>query len=85
MTKARSIAQVNKAIHKEFPTVNLFKGEGTFFIYSEDDEMKMHIAGMYKSSIDTCHLNQQFVEGWLHDVREIMKQISDPDYLRWCN
>lgn len=83
MTKARTIAQVNKAIHKEFPHVNLAKGEGTFFLYSDDEKWGLDISGMYRNSIDICHLNQQSVEGWVDDVRELLKQIQDPDYLRW--
>lgn len=79
MAKAKSLAQVNRAIHKEFPHVNLFRGEGYFFIYSDNEKWADAIATLPSSSIYTYRLNQQSVEQWVSDVRRLVAQIDWED------
>jgi hypothetical protein len=72
MPKARTLAQVNKAIQKKHPLVELVKGEGYFYIYSSDKNMGRYIASLYTSSIYVYALNQQTVEQWVADVDRLL-------------
>ena len=69
---ARTIKQVNKAIQKEVGNYNLVKGEGYFYVTSEDYDLSLNLSGLYTTSIYVCHLNQQSVESWIKDVKEIV-------------
>jgi len=70
--EARTIKQVNKVIQKEVGNYNLVKGEGYFYVTSEDYDLSLNLSGLYTTSIYVCHLNQQSVEAWIKDVREIV-------------
>jgi hypothetical protein len=69
--KATSIAQVNKAIQKVYPNVCIFKSEGTFFLYSDDDQTQNMLSMWVQSSIEVCHLNQLTVEQWVESVESL--------------
>lgn len=69
--KARTLKQVNKAIQKEVGNVILCKGEGYFYASSDDNEIALKLASLKTTSIYVCHLNQQSVEEWVKDVRQI--------------
>ncbi len=70
--EARTIKQVNKVIQKEVGNYNLVKGEGCFYVTSEDYDLSLNLSSLYTTSIYVCHLNQQSVEAWIKDVREIV-------------
>lgn len=73
-TEAKTLAQVNAAIAKEFPKVILVRGEGYFYIASDDNEVGIFLAGLYTTSIPVAKLSQQSVEVWVNDVRNLMAQ-----------
>ena len=73
--KARSLAQVNRAIQKQVGNVTLRKGDGYFYVTSDDDQIDRALMAQYTTSIYVCHLNQQSVEAWVDDVRDIVTQV----------
>ena len=72
--KRITIAQVNRAIGEKFPDVFLAKGEGYFYIASDNEEMGLRIAGLYTTSIPVYKLNEQTIEGWVRDVELLLNQ-----------
>ena len=72
---ARTLKQVNKVIQKEVGNVILCKNEGYFFVSSDDDEIGLKLASLETTSIYVCYLNQQSVEEWVKDVRQIMSNV----------
>lgn len=65
-----STRQVNKHL-KHLGDVKLIKGEGYYYIYSDDEEMSLKIAGLYTSSIHVHKLNQQTIARWVEDVESL--------------
>ncbi|QDP46482.1 MAG: hypothetical protein GOVbin4342_7 [Prokaryotic dsDNA virus sp.] len=73
--EARTLKQVNKAIHKKVGNVILCKSEGCFFVSSDDNETGLKLASLETTSIYVCHLNHQSVEEWVEDVRQIVSNV----------
>ena len=69
--KARTLAQVNEAIQREVGNVTLCKGAGYFYVTSDDRSLDLKLQSRHSTSIYVCHLNQQSVEAWISDVRDI--------------
>lgn len=73
--KARTLNQVNKAIKKQIGNVCLQKGKGYFYVSSENYDISLKLASLYSTSIYVCHLNQQSLEDWIKDVRDIVSNV----------
>ena len=73
---ARTLKQVNNSIQKEIGNFTLVKGEGYFYIYSEDYELDLKLKSLYTTSIYVCHLNHQSIKDWLEDVKYIVSKIK---------
>ena len=69
--KARTLKQVNRAIQREVGNVTLCKGAGYFYVTSDDLSLDLKLQSQHSTSIYVCHLNQQSVEAWVADVRDI--------------
>jgi len=69
--KARTLKQVNEAIRREIGNVTLRKGAGYFYVTSDDRSLDLKLQSQHSTSIYVCHLNQQSVEAWVADVRDI--------------
>lgn len=74
---AISLKRLNEKIDKIYPVVFLVKGEGYFYITSDDNEVGLKLAGFYQTSIYVCHLNHQSEEKWIEDVKRLMEQKND--------
>lgn len=61
-----TLKAVNKEIQKKYPGVILEKGKGYFYIYSEDEDHKLH--SLFTRSIGVNSLNQLTMEQWLSSV-----------------
>lgn len=72
-----TLKTVNKAIEAKFPKVRLEKGKGYFYIYSDDDEMALKIAGLHTTSIYCYQISQQSVERWVGDVEILLKDKAE--------
>ena len=71
--KARTLKQVNRAIQREVGNVTLCKGAGYFYVTSDDLSLDLKLQSQHSTSIYVCHINQQSVEAWVSDVRDIAK------------
>ena len=71
--KARTLKQVNRAIQREVGNVTLCKGAGYFYVTSDDLSLDLKLQSQHSASIYVCHINQQSVEAWVSDVRDIAK------------
>ena len=70
--KARKLKQVNKAIQREVGNYTLVKGEGYFYVTSEDQDKDLKLSSLFTTSIFCCSLNHQSVEEWVNDVKDII-------------
>jgi hypothetical protein len=75
--KQHTLAMVNKAIQAKYPTIMLVKGEGYFYIASNDDEMGLKIAGLYTSSIPVYSINQLSIEKWVAEVDQLVAYFDE--------
>lgn len=74
--KARNISQVNRALKNEGYNVLLVKGEGYFYVWSEDLKIQKSLSHLEITSIYVCYLNQQTIDEWVADVKSIVKKIN---------
>jgi len=68
-----TLAKVNKAIAAKYPGVKLAKGEGNFFIYSEDKELDLKIGMLYQTSIPVFAINHLSLEKWVESVGYVLE------------
>mgnify|MGYP003660978157 FL=1 len=73
--RARTLSQVNREIQKEIGNVYLCKGEGYFYVSSNDEKIGSSLSSLYTTSIYVCHLNQQTVSEWVKDVKLITDKV----------
>ena len=66
-----TIKQVNKEIAKTYPTVKLAKGNGYFYIYSEDIETGNFLASLYSTSILVDKINHLTIKQWIEAINEL--------------
>ena len=53
--------------------VLLIKGEGYFYLTSEDEETAIEIAGLPENAIYVCAYNHQTPEQWVSDIKNLLK------------
>lgn len=53
--------------------VLLVKGEGYFYIASDDEETALEIAGLQENAIYVCAFNQQTPKQWVEDIKKLLK------------
>lgn len=76
--KQHTLAMVNKAIQAKYPTIMLVKGEGYFYIASDDDDMGLKIAGLYSSGIyGSFKINDLSIERWVAEVDQLVAQFDE--------
>jgi hypothetical protein len=72
MPKPRlTVSAINNEIEKEFPHVKLARGEGYYYIYSDDHETGLRIADLYSTSIYVNQLRHLTLEQWVQEVRNL--------------
>jgi hypothetical protein len=69
-----TLTLINQELEKHFPHVRLARGEGYFYIYSDDKETGLKIAGLYASSIYVNQLKHLTLEQWIEAVRELFDE-----------
>jgi hypothetical protein len=79
MKVAKTIAQVNRAIQKVYPELCLFKGEGCFFLYSDDPKTSESLAMWQSTTIYTRHLNHCSIEEWVNAVRYLAEDENNTE------
>lgn len=68
----------NKAFRKAMKEaglerVQLEKGEGYFYIWSDDEETALKIAGLYDNMIMVNSFNQLPIVVWIHEIKELLE------------
>lgn len=63
-----TLKQLNKMVQEKYPGVEVVKGNGYFYLYSEDDEIGLKIAGLYQSSILIAKINNAAPEQWMNII-----------------
>lgn len=75
MPQARTLKQVNNKIQKVLGDYLLCKGEGYFYVCSDDPNIGLKLAGLETTSIPVCYLKHQTVDQWVSDVRGIITNL----------
>jgi len=73
-----NINTANKILQEKYPDILLVKGNGYFYIASDDKELGLKIAGLYSSSIYTNSLSDVTKEMLLSWVDELFN--ANPPY-----
>lgn len=68
----------NKAFRKAMKEaglerVQLEKGEGYFYIWSDDEETALKIAGLHDNMIMVNSFNQLPIVVWIHEIKELLE------------
>ena len=74
----RPINNINKEIKRQLGLdIKLWKGDGYFYFYSEDDKLGNMIAGFETASVYVFHLTSYTVDQWVDQLREMIKKWED--------
>lgn len=74
--KPNSLPELNKFIAKFWPNIKIKKGNGYFYLYSNDEEIDLKISGLYSSSVEGMWPLSAFTfEQW----KSAIKQTLDDD------
>lgn len=63
-----TMKRINAAIAAKYPTVELIKDNGFFYLYSDNEEWGLRIAGMHQSSIMVARVDSYDIAGWVKEV-----------------
>lgn len=70
--KKLTLSAVNKAISELHPYIFLQKGNGYYYVASDDYETSMFLAGLFTTSIYVNKLNAYTLEYWIKEVKSIL-------------
>ena len=73
--KNRKLKEVLKKEGLE--NINLEKGNGYFWIWSDDKEMNLKITSLYSNSILVNSFKDQSIENWVKDIKELLEEIDN--------
>lgn len=71
-----SISKVNAVIRRKFPKIFLARGEGYYYLASDDEEMGLKIAGLYQSGIYVFKAGHLTVQQWINAVQDLVDQFE---------
>lgn len=70
--------KLEEALKKEgLEDINLEKGNGYFWIWSDDEEMNLKITSLYSNSILVNSFKDQSIENWVKDIKELLEEIDN--------
>lgn len=70
--------KLKEALKKEgLANINLEKGNGYFWIWSDDEEMNLKITSLYSNSILVNSFKDQSIENWVKDIKELLEEIDN--------
>lgn len=73
-----TLAKVNKAINAKYPGIQLTKGEGYFYLFSDIEAIELKICHLFTSSIYVSAINHLSLDQWLMHVNRVL---NDADQL----
>ena len=65
--------------------VQLEKGNGYFYIWSDDEETAFYIAGLYSTSIMVNSFNQLKIETWIKEIKQLLNYEKLEKRNAWIN
>lgn len=68
-----TIRILNEAIQEKWPHVKLAKGKGYFYVYSDEADMGLKLAGLYTTSIDVDKINLMSLDRWVSEVEYVLR------------
>lgn len=66
-----SLEALNKEIQKKYPGLELVRGEGYYYLYSDDPELGLKIAGLFCSGIYVYDVSHISLERWLIEIENL--------------
>lgn len=70
--------KLKEALKEEgLENINLEKGNGYFWIWSDDEEMNLKITSLYSNSILVNSFKDQSIENWVKDIKELLEEIDN--------
>lgn len=70
--------KLKEALKEEgLENINLEKGNGYFWIWSDDEEMNLKITSLYSNSILVNSFKNQSIENWVKDIKELLEEIDN--------
>jgi hypothetical protein len=79
MKKSKSLKALNEIIGKRFPHVFLERGEGYFYIASNDRETGNRIGALYQSGIYMSDIEDLTIDEWIKEVEKLFSETNSPD------
>lgn len=70
---AKDLREVNKALALRVPGVILVKGEGYFYIASDNKKLATAIAKLPSTQINEASITFKTVDEWVESVRNLLK------------
>lgn len=70
--KATSLAQVNKALHKKYPKIDLVRGNDYYYLHSNDKETALKLAGLRQTGIYVYSIKQMTIDQWIKEVEYLL-------------
>jgi hypothetical protein len=82
-TYPTTIKQLNKFIQAKYPGLEVVKHHdtlGSFYWHSDNEELSVHIAGLYSSTVEgVVKITQQSFDRWMDEADEIMHGFRYPE------
>lgn len=67
-----TLKRVNKAIEEKYPKVFLVKGNGYYYLASDDSEIGLKLATLHTTSIDIFDISHLSLERWMDEVKYVL-------------
>lgn len=68
-----TLKQLNAYIQVKYPLIEVVKGNGYFYVHSQDDEMALKLAGLYTTSISVTSVTRLSLYVWMQRVEYILR------------
>lgn len=75
---AKTLQEVNRALATSLPGVILVKGEGYFYIVSDNKALAAAIAKLPETQINEASITFKTVDEWVSAVRTLLKKGLNP-------
>jgi hypothetical protein len=69
-----TLKKLNKNLKILYPNIQVAKGEGYFFIYSDDKYMGEFLSSKYTTSIHVNKVNDLTLNQWIEEIKLLINQ-----------
>jgi hypothetical protein len=74
------LVQVRKRVQKKYPDLDIQKGNGYYYWFSDTDEkLGNKLSGCYTTSVYVNHVSHKSYDSWMEEADDIMGQVNNPD------